>query len=213
MATLTQLNMVTIQPTYKVGDKASYQMSMTEHLDSADADVEAAWTETVTKAEADGSVELNAAYSNFHISANGMDIPAPEPEARTFHFSEGKGVSYKEDLAADSSVSHMLPELFGMLISGIPLQSGADTQITIANSGNYAGTARLEEVKDGIAKVSLKLTVKEPGVARPMHVDGTETFTIADGKLESFKGTFLDLPPNMTSRYNVQSAEFKLKRL
>ena len=214
LAALAQSNTVTLKPEFKVGDKVTYQMSMTEHLDSADADVEATWTETVKGTGANGVVEINAAYTDFHISANGMDIPAPPPESRTIDVPAGPAWMYSTNPDDESSVSHVLPDLFCLYATGMQLKLGLE-----ATTGGFgianASESRLEEIKNGIAKVTIKVVVGMPPdqVAKPMHVNGIATFTIADGKLQTFNGTILDLPPSMTKRYNVQSADFKLKRI
>ena len=204
---------LTLHRTFKPAEADSYQMSMTEHLESADAEVESTWTETVSAVDKDGGADVKEVNSSFHITANGMDIPAPPPNSKSFHFL-GDGV-FEGPVTDETSVSHVLPDLFAAYAMDKPLVIGLEVNVDGKNGPNLkaTGTVKLLEVKDGMAKVMLKLLFAAPNEPKSLRADATAIFQVGSARLESIEGTISDLPAKMAGRYNVQSADFKVKRL
>ncbi len=203
---------VTLHRTFKEGQKDAFQMLMAEHLDNFDADVESSWTETVSHVAPDGSADVKLESTSFRISANGTDIPeALGPAPQTLHF--GPGGNLNGSPVEDSSVSRLIPDLFASYAYN-KLDPSHELKLDEkASNQSLSGTVSLTEVHDGIAKVKLKLQYSWAGEQMPMHVEATASFSVADSKLQSIEGTIRDLPKRMTSRYNVASADFKVKRL
>jgi hypothetical protein len=203
---------VTLHRLYKPDQKDSYQMTMSEHLESVDADVEASWTESVTKADDVGNADVTIAYTTFHITANGTDVPAPAPSSLTMHFVAGGKPT--TSISDETSVSHLLPDLFAAYAFDQPLEVGKELTVDAKNGSDpVKGTLTLASAEDNLATVRLKLAFSVAGEAEPLHLSGTAIFDIKTSKLQSIEGTFSSLPPKLAGHYNVQSADFKVKRL
>jgi hypothetical protein len=97
----------------------------------------------------------------------------------------------------------------------LPLEVSKEVKIDAKGGQNQTvtGSATLVDITEGVAKVKIKLLFSTTGEKLPMRVDGYASFTVANSRLESIEGTIKDLPSRMTSRYNIQSADFKVKRL
>jgi hypothetical protein len=199
---------------FKSNQKDSFQMLMSEHLDSLDADVESSWNETVTSLTDSGGADVKLESTSFRISANGQDIPeAQGPATRTLHF--GSGGKLDGSAIDEDSVSRLIPDLFASYVMDLPLEVSKEVKIDVKAGPNQTvtGSVTLVDVADGVAKVKMKLLFLTTGQKAPMRVDASASFAVATSRLESIEGTIKDLPARMTSRYNIQSADFKVKRL
>lgn len=206
---VARTSILTLHRTFKADQKDAFQMLMAEHLDNFDADVESTWTETVTSVTAAGGADAKLESTSFRVSANGTDIPqAQGPATRTIHF--GPGGRLEGSAVDEDSVSRLLPDLFASYAMDRPLDTSKEVKI---DDKSVTGTVALVDVADGVAKVKLKLQFSTAGEQKPMRVEATASFDVADSKLESIEGTIRDLPSRMTSRYAIDSANFKVKRL
>ncbi|HEY3782202.1 MAG TPA: hypothetical protein VGL56_14055 [Fimbriimonadaceae bacterium] len=208
---------VTLRRDLKEGDKASYKMDMVEHLESADANVTSAWTEIVKKDQ--GQLQLVVDNTDYAIEAGGMQVPAPPPGEMTLSIAPGGLVG--EFVANQTSISKVLPDLFMLTVPEGKLQVGQSDTFTYKSSlqtsngtigSDMKGTRTLISVDNGVAKISIELSDKTIDGDKALKLKTTAYVRVSDSKLDHMDGTFSDLPTKLAGRYNVGSADFKVKR-
>ena len=207
---------VTLHLDLRDGEKSSYKMDMVEHLESGDANVTSAWTETAKKDE--GAYLLVVDNTDYSIEAGGMQVPAPPPGEMTLYATPNGLVG--EFVASQTSISKVLPDLFLRTMGSRPLPVGQAVTFnykgSLPNSNGHVssdmdGKTTLISLEGGVAKISIELTDKINEGDKPLKLKATAYVNVSGSKLEHMEGTFSDLPAKIAGRYNVVSADFKLK--
>ena len=184
----------------------SFSIHIIEHLESTDADVDAKYSETV---KTTNPTVLTLSYSDYKITAEGQDIPAPAPEARELHLDkDGRWVI--SELNGWTSISRLTPELIASWLRGVPIEKGKDANFEFGDPSDpkakVTGTAHMEgdllscELSAITAKFDAPLKIQ-----MKMHM--------SDGEMDHAEGDVTSMPPQIAGRYNVQSAHFELKRV
>jgi hypothetical protein len=200
---------------YKEGDKSTYTMHMVEHLEQADADVNATWTETVKTVGADGGANVEMVYNDFKITAGGMDVPAPPPEPRTMHFTP-RGLEHLDEIAELTSVSRLNPTVFSVFtyMTKLDPSSIGSVEETKDEYGEVkeTGKAKLIAIKDGFAQIDLSFSLEAKDWDTPLKGDFSFYVNVATDELDHMSGKLTSLPSKLAGRYQVQGADFTIKR-
>lgn len=164
---------VLLRPDVGLDRKVAYTLHIVEHLDSTDADVNAAYSEGPAKDSLTPWLPVEIAYSAYSITAGGQDIPAPMPSTHTIHFDRRGNWEFME-IEELTSVSRFTPDLLVSLLYGDTIKIG---QQHTSNGKDYRDpkssftiTANLDQIKDDVATITCKFSIITSKFDSPLNV-------------------------------------------
>lgn len=216
LATTLHEESITLHHVFTEGQRINYTLHMLEHTENAEANVDAAYTEVVRQAAPDGSATLAANYTDYKVTANGMDIPAPAPAPNDVHV-DAHGLQPLKELAAIGTVSHLMPDLLAGVAYNTLLKKGKDTSLSIIDPADpknlVSGTLKYDKLEGDLITVECKFAIQSSSLDSPIVAEMTVVANATNGDLDHADGVLKALPSQLAGRYQVQTASFSVKRV
>lgn len=215
VAVATQGDTVRIKREFKVGDKDSFNLSVSAGTQMGDLDVTLKLSQEVLKVAENGEVTLRNISSNRVLKFNGEEIPSNDTEPRvTTVVLTKEGLPKKSDSAASRGLNLGFLQLANLLVNK-DLKIGVETPVDFKDPDDPKSTAKgsfkVESFENGIAKVIAKLDVTNETTTKPMKVVMTALMDAGIGKPNKVEGTVSDLPS--ADGIEIKAIQFVMERV
>lgn len=168
------------------GEKDVYKMQMSGDMQLGSMDGGMTMTEAVKSVAADGSADVDVSIDDFQMSVNGSPVPTPAIPGATIHYGpDGKPTNLPSGIKG-GGVSQM-----ASLYYGHEFKVGESVPISYEdpNGLKIEGTAKLESIINGEAKLDEHLKVTVPQLQAPLDTNFNVYVDVASGKLNRIDGT------------------------
>lgn len=170
--------------TYVLGEKDVYGLSMKMSTAAYDVGITGKLTYTTRKVYPNGDADLESQASDMVINALGQELKQPTSEPRMARYSKfGAPLDHSQDK------SKAQPKYMSFLTYRVPTLMKLGVAVKVSEKlGDEAktevkGTAKLESLTDGIAKVVASLDVSQAKGKKPMHIDSISYIDVKSSKL------------------------------
>lgn len=197
---------------YKEGASDSYSMKMDMDSSMGKLGMSMDMKSTVKKVYENGDADVESAVSNLALSIAGQEMKPPAGKPTTMRINKfGMPVE-----AAKGKSSNFNMMQFTSQFGDKELKLGETMPFENVDKDNpkrkVKGTAKLSELKDGIAVIVVSVDSWTEASETPMHLDGTSRVNAATGVLNHFEGKATNLPSMGGPGMTISSATFVIDR-
>ncbi|MFY9235292.1 MAG: hypothetical protein WAO58_12645 [Fimbriimonadaceae bacterium] len=202
---------------YKLGEKDSYSVKVTASLSLGEIESRMTLVQEIVKVYDNGDADQKTSITSMRNLFNGNELPSqPGTGERTFveRITPAGGVAAK---AGTANELNGMNELFttGSRLAGKSFRVGEVVTINDVDPkeprNKVTGTAKLESVVDGVAKVVSQLEISIAEQAKPMRASSTSWIEVSTSKMIKMEGKASGLIAG--KGLDINEAKFTMERI
>jgi len=204
---------VTTERKYVAGEKDTYTMKMSIEGGPGDFNMFMKIIQSFTKVYDNGDADLEVEIPEFKMSMGGNEMPSqqiPTQKSKVNKF--GKSLDERE---AGNPMMNMQFLQYASYFGEKPLKVGELVEFSEIDKKNpkskVKGKLKVEEIKDGVAKILSLLDVYIPEAEQPLKLSVTSLVDVKSGKLKKSDGRVTDLPTQ--GGMTIDALVFTLERV
>jgi len=187
---------LTTERKYVAGEKDTYTMKMSIEGGPGDFSMFMKIIQSITKVYDNGDADLEVEIPEFKMSMGGNDMPSQQiPTQKSKVNKYGKSLDERE---AGNPMMNMQFLQYSSYFGEKPLKVGELIDFSEVDKKNpknkVKGKMKVEEIKDGVAKILSLLDVYIPEAEQPLKLSVTSLVDVKTGKLNKSEGRVTDLP-------------------
>jgi hypothetical protein len=192
---------IKIERNFKEGEKDTFKMNASASTGLGTFEIAATVEEHVRKVFENGEAEIESSVHEWKIMVNGMELPEGagpgKPENSTRRVTKTGvpvGSQGRTGIMSLDFTSHLNK------ILGSELEVGktytVDQKSATDPASRVEGTAKVDSVVDGVAKLTANLRVfSKEGGAKPTRVEMVQLLDVSSSKSNRLQATIRDMPP------------------
>jgi hypothetical protein len=172
------------QRNYIAGEKDNYALSMKMVTGAYDVSIIGKLVYTTKKVFDNGDADIESLASDVTVTVMGQESKQPASEPRLSRYNK-----FGAPLNTGGDPTKRQPAFMGFLTyrPSVPMKVGepvkVDEALGDAAKTTVKGSAKLESVVDGVAKISSSLDVGQKDLKKPMHIDSVSYLDVKSSKL------------------------------
>lgn len=182
--------------TYTVGEKDVYGLSMRLVAEKYDATIVGKLSYEVRKVYPNGEADVESKSYDLTFTVMGQEYKQPASLPRLLRYNRF-GAAIEKDVPKDQRQ----PIFMSYLTYRAPAEMKLGETVRIAEkrdedpNSEVKGTAKLEALKDGVAKVASSLDITNTKGKKPTHIDSVGFFDAKSSKLDRVECRLTNLDP------------------
>jgi hypothetical protein len=183
--------------TYKVGDKDVYALSMAMKHNTAEAVIRGKVSYEVKKTYENGDADIETRSFEVSVNAMGTEMKQPDSPAKSFRY-DRYGTALEKNVPIQERQPYFMKFMTYRPIAPLKVGETVKVKEMIDEDSNseVKGTAKLESLKDGIAKIVSVLDITRDKKKKPIRLESNGYFDAATSKLIRSESKFTS-PDNL----------------
>jgi hypothetical protein len=182
--------------TYVIGERDIYAMSLRMDTNEYSVSILGKLSYEVKKLYENGDADLETKAYDMTINVLGQEMKQPGGDVRVIRYNKF-GAPIERGIPKD----RRQPIFMNFLIFRPSADMKVGDKVTIDETidgdvkTSVKGTAKLESIQDGIAKVSASISVMEPNLKKPTRIESVGYFDAKTSKLNRSESKLEDVEP------------------
>ncbi len=182
---------------YVLGEKDVYGLSMRLDAGQYMVSIAGKMNHTVKKVHTNGDADVQSQMTNMTLDILGQTSKEPDGDVRVIRYNKfGAPV----ERPADTKQKQPIFMNFLTYRTSMPMKIGetiqVDETLDDASKTQVKGTAKLESITDGVAKIASQLEIIESKNKKPTKIASVGYFDVKTSKLNRSEAKLTDVDPN-----------------